>query len=79
VETEETRSAYLREIGTPGFLFDRVKVGYVEVAPGSCVRVHSKSQETNVSASSLRYVYAMGLLLAIVVAFVVGFEVVKNT
>ena len=41
VETEESRSSFLRDIGTTGILFDRVNVGYVEVSPGSCVRFRS--------------------------------------
>ena len=41
IETEESRSSFLRDIGTTGILFDRVKVGYVEVSPGSCVRFRS--------------------------------------
>lgn len=39
VETEESRSLFLRDVGTTGILFDRVKVGYVEVSPGSCIRL----------------------------------------
>lgn len=40
-ETEDTRRAYLRDVGTTGIVFDRVRVGYVEVSPGSCIRLHS--------------------------------------
>lgn len=50
VETEESLSSFLHERGTTGILVDRVKVGYVEVSPGSCVRVHS---ETSVKPSEV--------------------------
>ena len=42
VETEESISLFLRDVGTSRITFNRVRVGYVEVPPGSCVRLHSK-------------------------------------
>lgn len=58
-ETEESRASFLREIGTSGILFDRFRVGYVEVSPGSCVRlvneprkISQTSAPTPVSASA---------------------------
>lgn len=41
VETDESRKAYLRDVGTTKILFDCVRVGFVEVSPGSCIRLHS--------------------------------------
>jgi len=51
VETEESRSSFLRDVGTVGILFDRVKVGYVEVSPGSCVRFRSETSPASVPLS----------------------------
>lgn len=41
VETEESHSLFLRDVGTPAIIFNKVKVGYVEVSPGSCVRLRT--------------------------------------
>jgi hypothetical protein len=43
VETEDSRSLFLRTRGTSGILFDRVSVGYVEVSSGSCVRIRHEA------------------------------------
>jgi hypothetical protein len=51
VETEESRSSFLRDVGTVGILFDRVKVGYVEVSSGSCVRVRPETSSASVPLS----------------------------
>ncbi len=40
VETEESVSMFLHEVGTSGITFNKVRVGYVEVPPGTCVRLH---------------------------------------
>jgi hypothetical protein len=42
VETEESISQFLREVGTSGIAFNKIRVGYIEVPPGSCIRLHSK-------------------------------------
>ena len=47
VETEDSRSAYLREVGTTGILFNRVKVGYVEVSSGSCIRLIKETTKSS--------------------------------
>ena len=52
VETEESRSLFLRDVGTTGIVFDRVKVGYVEVSPGSCIRLRSADIPKPVVVSS---------------------------
>jgi len=41
-ETEESISLFLRDVGTTGITFNKVRVGYIEVPPGSCIRLHSK-------------------------------------
>ncbi len=40
VETEESISLFLHDVGTTGITFNKVRVGYVEVPPGTCVRLH---------------------------------------
>ncbi len=51
VETEDSRSLFLRDVGTTAILFDRVKVGYVEVSPGSCVRFRPEMIPASVPTS----------------------------
>jgi hypothetical protein len=59
VETEESRSLFLKDIGTTGILFDRVKVGYVEVSPGSCIRLRpGVAQPVAVPSSDLQSVFS---------------------
>jgi hypothetical protein len=53
-ETEESRSLFLRDVGTVAIVCNTVKVGFVEVGPGSCIRLVSpKSKESAPVAPSV--------------------------
>ena len=53
-ETEESRSLFLRDVGTTAIVCNTVKVGFVEVGSGSCIRLVSpKSKESATVAPSV--------------------------
>lgn len=54
VETDQSRSTFLREIGTSRIMVNSVKVGFVEVLDGSCVRLRSSGPTKAVPAVSIK-------------------------
>lgn len=48
-ETEESRSLFLRDVGTVAIVCNTVKVGFVEVSSGSCVRLVSQKPKVSLA------------------------------